>query len=120
MDCFLVGKCQTDPGLVIWMGPRLEIPNGCELGAPHGGFLGQILYGPELGDKACFLVRNCQTDPGLVIWVGPRSEIPNGYEVGAPNRFFVGKIRSDPVSLMWWDVWLENPMDLSSAMGSGN
>ena len=32
--CFLIGKCQTGPGLVIWTGPRSEITNGCEPGHP--------------------------------------------------------------------------------------
>ena len=68
----------------------------------------------------CFLVGNCQTDPGLVIWKGPRSEIPNGSEVRAPNGVCVGNFRSDLGSVMWWDIWLEAPMDLSSGMGSGD
>ena len=42
MEGYLVGRCQTDPSLVIWTGPRSKIPNGCELRAPRGGFLGQI------------------------------------------------------------------------------
>ena len=54
------------------------------------------------------------------IWTGPRSEIPNGCEVGATNGVFVGNFQSDPVSLMWWDVWLEIPMGLSLVMGSGS
>ena len=40
-------------GLVIWIGPpRLAIiPNGCEIGPPHG-----------------FCVRNFWSDPGSVMW----------------------------------------------------
>ena len=59
-------------------------------------------------------------DPGLVIWTVPRSEIPNGSEVRAPNGVCVGNFRLDPSSVMWWDFWLEAPMDLSSAKGTGN
>ena len=59
-------------------------------------------------------------DPGLVIWTAPRSEIPNECEVRAPNGVCVGKFWLDPGSVMWWDVWLENPLYLSSAMGSGD
>ena len=65
-----------------------------------------------------FLVENCQMDPGLVIWTGPRSEIPNGREVWAPNGVCVGNFWSEPDWVMWWDFWLEAPMDMSSAMGS--
>ena len=53
-----------------------------------------------------------------MIWMGPRLEIPNGIDVGAPNGVCVGNFWSDPGSVMWWDVWLEAPVDLSSAMGS--
>ena len=69
---------------------------------------------------ACFLVGKYQTDPGLVIWMGPRSEITNGSEVGAHNGVCMGNFWSDPGSVMWWDVFLEAPMDVSSAMGSGD
>ena len=106
MECFLVGKCQTDPGLVIWTGPKSEIPNGCEIGAPHGGILGGIEDGPELGDMECFLFGIFQIDPGLVIWTGPRSKIPNACEIGAPHGVCVGIFWSDPGSVMWQDVLL--------------
>ena len=55
-----------DPSLVIWMGPRLEIINGCELGVPHGGFLGKISDKPDLGDMECFLVGNVKRPPDPV------------------------------------------------------
>ena len=51
MECYLVGRCLTDPGLVIWMGPGSEIPNGSEFGEPNGVHVG-----------------NFWSDPGLVIW----------------------------------------------------
>ena len=59
----MVGKYKTDLGLVIWTGPKLEIPNRCEIGAPHGGFLGEIRDGPELGDMECFLVGKFSNGP---------------------------------------------------------
>ena len=58
--------------------------------------------------------------PGLVIWTGPRSEISNGCEVRTPNGVCVGKFWSDPGLVVCWDVWLEKPMVLSLAMGSGD
>ena len=57
--------------------------------------------------------------PILVICKGPSSEIPNECEIGALHGVCVGNFWSDPGSMMWWDVWLEDPMDPSSAMGSG-
>ena len=51
MMCFLVENYQTDPGLVIWTGPRSEIPNESEVGAPNGVFVG-----------------NFWSDPGSVMW----------------------------------------------------
>ena len=46
---------------------------------------------------------------GLVIWTGPKSEIPNECEIGAPHGVFVEMFWSNPNSVIWQDVWLENP-----------
>ena len=64
-------KCQTNPGLVIWTGLRSEIPNGCELRAPHGGFLSQILDGPKLGNMVCFFIGKLSNGPRLGGLDGP-------------------------------------------------
>ena len=61
MESFFVGKFQTDPGLVIWTGPRSEIPNGCGIGAPHVLCVGKFW-----------------SDPGLVMWRDVWLENTNG------------------------------------------
>ena len=69
-------KFQTDPGLVIWTGPRSEISNWCELGAPHGGFLGKIWVGPELSNIDFSLVVQFQTNPKWNQQVAPKDATP--------------------------------------------
>ena len=68
-----------DPGLVIWTGPRSEIPNGWEIGAPHGVFVG-----------------NVWSDPGSVMWRDVWLENPNGPELGYGLRLLVGNFEWTP------------------------
>ena len=70
---------QTNPGLVIWTEPRLEIPNGCEIGAPHGVCVG-----------------NVWSDPGSVMWWDIWLEYPNGPKLIYGLRILVGNFEWTP------------------------
>ena len=72
-------KMSTDPGLVIWAGPRSEIPNGCEIWARYGVCVG-----------------NFWSDPGSVMWLDVWLENPNGPKLGFGLQLLVGNFEWTP------------------------
>ena len=63
MEGVLFGKCQMDPGLVIWKVSWSESLNGCEHGASDGVFLGTFQLDPNSGMWKVFWSGNVEWDP---------------------------------------------------------